>query len=105
MFKRRMAALLGIAVVMLAAAVLAGCHQSAGQGPKFSAQWTAGDHPEGLAVDQTGQLLVVDTWNNHILRCEADGKVLATMGKHGAGDGDLERPARWPPMPGAICTS
>jgi DNA-binding beta-propeller fold protein YncE len=53
-----------------------GCGGRKEQAPRFAAQWTeyagagAIDHPEGLAVDPQGMLLVADTWNHRILRVD-----------------------------------
>ncbi len=95
----RRAGWVGRAMLAVVVGLLAGCSTSGGPGPKFAAQWNgAGDqagklnYAEGLALGADGKLLVADTWNDRILRCDADGKVLASVGRHGHGVGQLECP-------------
>jgi DNA-binding beta-propeller fold protein YncE len=93
----RTEALIGIAALALAA-VLAGCGGKMQGGTKYAAQWTeyagAGkiDHPEGLAIDEQGNLLVVDTWNNRVLRADGSGKLLASFGEKGSKAGQFMCP-------------
>jgi sugar lactone lactonase YvrE len=84
-----------VAVIMLGLAVLgSGCGGPAEESPRFAAQWTrfsrAGpiDHPEGLAIDAQGKLLIADTWNNRILRVDGD-RVLLAFGGKGTKPGQL----------------
>lgn len=90
-------ALIGVLAIVLAA-VLAGCGGGMQAGPTYAAQWKeyagagAIDHPEGLAVDQQGNLLVADTWNNRILRADGSGKLVTSFGAAGAKDGQFMCP-------------
>jgi DNA-binding beta-propeller fold protein YncE len=97
MFIVRTGALIGIAAIALAA-MLSGCGGGTQAAPKYAAQWKeyagAGpiNRPEGLAVDQQGNLLVVDTWNNRVIRADSSGKLLASFGAVGAKDGQFTCP-------------
>jgi tripartite motif-containing protein 71 len=96
----RKAALMGLMVMVVLVAALVGCGKGGGgAAPKYVAQFNgSGDSngplncPEGLGIDEQGKLLVVDTWNDRILRCDADGKSLSVFGKHGVKKGELETP-------------
>src|SRR5574340_612612 len=87
-----------IALVAVAAGLLAGCGGPVIGGTKYVAQWSeytgAGkiDHPEGLSIDGQGNLLVVDTWNNRILRADGNGKLLGSFGQEGSKPGQLMCP-------------
>ncbi len=48
--------------------------------------------PEGVAVDDDGNVYVTDTFNNRVEIFDADGKFISMFGKNGDGPGDLERP-------------
>ncbi len=93
----RRGALMALAAVA-AAGLLAGCGGPVIGGTKYVAQWTeyagAGkiDHPEGLSVDGQGNLLVVDTWNNRVLRADGSGKLLTSFGERGSKAGQLMSP-------------
>lgn len=45
--------------------------------------------PQGLAVDDDGNLYVADTVNNRIQKFTADGKFIASWGVHGDGNGEF----------------
>lgn len=42
--------------------------------------------PTGLAVDATGRLLIVDSWNNRVRRVERDGTIMTVAGSQGRDD-------------------
>ncbi len=95
----RKAGWIGVVALAVVVALLAGCSGASGPAPKYAAQWNGSadkagplDRVEGLAIDDSGKLLVADTWNNRVLRCDADGKVLDAIGSHGHGVGQLECP-------------
>lgn len=48
--------------------------------------------PEGVAVDNEGNVYVTDTFNNRVEVFDADGEFISTFGKNGDGPADLERP-------------
>jgi sugar lactone lactonase YvrE len=48
------------------------------------------DTPTDVAIDQAGNLYVVDANNARIQKFDQDGKFLLTWGKKGAGDGEFE---------------
>jgi len=91
---------MGVAAVTAVAALLVvGCGGPTLQAPGFTAQWNGAgspvgeiNHPEGLGVDKDGHLLVADTWNDRILRCNEEGKPVSAFGKSGQGKGELLRP-------------
>jgi len=92
-------ALIGMMIAVVIAVALAGCGGPGGTPPKYASQWNGrGDsagalnYAEGLAIDPQGKLLVADTWNDRILRYDADGKSLSAFGLHGHKDGELESP-------------
>jgi sugar lactone lactonase YvrE len=98
-----MAALRKAAVIALVAscvgAVIGGCGGARLSAPNFAEQWDGQgspvgvvDHPEGLGVDKEGHLLVADTWNDRILRCDAEGRPASAIGKSGGGKDELLRP-------------
>ncbi len=95
----RRVALVGTMVLVATAVVLAGCGGPGGTPPKYGSQWdgksdTAGvlNYAEGLGIDPQGKLLVADTWNDRIVRYDADGKSVGALGTHGHKDGELECP-------------
>lgn len=94
----RRVALIGM-MILAAAALLAGCGGQLGTPPKFVAAWNGiGDaagalnYVEGMTIDPQGKLLVADTWNDRIVRYDAEGKSLSTLGKPGHKEGELECP-------------
>ena len=89
------------AAVLLAllAVAAAGCGGPSLQAPTFQAQWDGASspvgqigRPEGMGVDKEGHLLVADTWNDRILRCDEQGKPVAAFGRAGGGKGEMLRP-------------
>lgn len=48
--------------------------------------------PQGVAVDQDGNVYVIDTMNNRVEIFDADGNFLSTFGKAGDGPGYFARP-------------
>jgi DNA-binding beta-propeller fold protein YncE len=50
------------------------------------------NRPAGLAIDSHDEVLVADTLNNRVVRFSPDGKVLATFGSAGSGDGQFNMP-------------
>lgn len=50
------------------------------------------NRPRGLVVDQHGQLLVCDGWNNRIQVFDLEGKFLSKFGSRGQGQGQLTFP-------------
>ena len=98
----RTGALIGLIVVGLLVGVLVGvigCGDSTQQPPNVVAAWGAAggrlgeiDHPEGLAVDNHGNLLVADTWNDRIVRTDGEGNVAGSFGERGTGDGQFDCP-------------
>jgi len=65
-----------------------------GTGGKNHFLTTAGDFgaPQGVAVDQDGNVYVTDTLNNRVEIFDADGKFISLFGKHGDGPGTFARP-------------
>jgi sugar lactone lactonase YvrE len=48
--------------------------------------------PEGVAVDNDGNVYVTDTFNDRVEIFDADGEFISTFGKNGDGPGHFERP-------------
>lgn len=48
--------------------------------------------PQGIAVDQDGNIYVTDTLNNRVEIFDADGNFVSLFGKHGDGPGYFSRP-------------
>jgi sugar lactone lactonase YvrE len=65
-----------------------------GTGGKNHFLTTPGDFgaPQGVAVDQDGNVYVSDTLNNRVEIFDADGNFVSEFGKHGDGPGYLARP-------------
>ncbi len=65
-----------------------------GTGGKNHFLTTPGDFgaPQGVAVDQDGNVYVTDTLNNRVEIFDADGNFISEFGKHGDGPGYLARP-------------
>lgn len=65
-----------------------------GTGGKNHFLTTPGDFgaPQGVAVDQDGNIYVTDTLNNRVEIFDADGKFISLFGKHGDGPGTFARP-------------
>ena len=65
-----------------------------GTGGKNHFLTTPGDFgaPQGVAVDQDGNVYVTDTMNNRVEIFDADGNFLSTFGKAGDGPGYFARP-------------
>jgi DNA-binding beta-propeller fold protein YncE len=65
-----------------------------GTGGKNHFLTTPGDFgaPQGIAVDQDGNVYVADTMNNRVEIFDADGNFLSTFGKAGDGPGYFARP-------------
>ncbi len=65
-----------------------------GTGGKNHFLTTPGDFgaPQGVAVDQNGDVYVTDTLNNRVEIFDADGKFVTLFGKNGDGPGYLARP-------------
>ncbi len=63
-----------------------GGNGEAGSGPGAFA------HPQALAVDRAGDILVADTGNNRIVRLNPSGEVLAQWGAAGTGAGHFHAP-------------
>lgn len=65
-----------------------------GTGGKDHFLTTPGDFgaPQGVAVDQDGNVYVTDTMNNRVEIFDADGNFLSTFGKAGDGPGYFARP-------------
>jgi DNA-binding beta-propeller fold protein YncE len=65
-----------------------------GTGGKNHFLTTPGDFgaPQGIAVDQDGNVYVTDTMNNRVEIFDADGNFLSTFGKAGDGPGYFARP-------------
>jgi DNA-binding beta-propeller fold protein YncE len=94
----RRAALLG-SVLVLSAFALSGCGAKLGTAPQSVAHWdlsagTAGkiDYAEGVRIGKGGELLIVDTWNDRIVRTDAEGNVVGLFGEVGSEEGCLQRP-------------
>ena len=43
------------------------------------------NNPQGVAIDDDGNILVVDYWNNRIQKFSADGRFIAAVGTQGNG--------------------
>jgi DNA-binding beta-propeller fold protein YncE len=65
-----------------------------GTGGKNHFLTTPGDFgaPQGVALDQDGNVYVTDTLNNRVEIFDADGNFISEFGKHGDGPGYLARP-------------
>jgi DNA-binding beta-propeller fold protein YncE len=65
-----------------------------GTGGKNHFLTTPGDFgaPQGVAVDQDGNVYVTDTLNNRVEIFDADGNFISLFGKHGDGPGCFARP-------------
>jgi DNA-binding beta-propeller fold protein YncE len=65
-----------------------------GTGGKNHFLTTPGDFgaPQGVAVDQDGNVYVTDTLNNRVEIFDADGNFISLFGKHGDGPGTFARP-------------
>ena len=65
-----------------------------GTGGKNHYLTTPGDFgaPQGVAVDQEGEVYVTDTLNNRVEIFDADGNFISTFGKNGDGPGYFARP-------------
>ncbi len=65
-----------------------------GTGGKNHFLTTPGDFgaPQGVAVDQDGNIYVTDTLNNRVEIFDADGNFVSLFGKHGDGPGCFARP-------------
>ncbi len=65
-----------------------------GTGGKNHYLTTPGDFgaPEGVALDQDGNVYVTDTLNNRVEIFDADGNFISLFGKHGDGPGYFARP-------------
>lgn len=65
-----------------------------GTGGKNHFLTTPGDFgaPQGVALDQDGNVYVTDTLNNRVEIFDADGNFMSEFGKHGDGPGYLARP-------------
>jgi DNA-binding beta-propeller fold protein YncE len=65
-----------------------------GTGGKNHFLTTAGDFgaPQGVALDQDGNVYVTDTLNNRVEIFDADGNFISTFGKNGDGPGYFARP-------------
>lgn len=65
-----------------------------GTGGKNHFLTTPGDFgaPQGVAVDQDGNVYVTDTLNNRVEIFDADGNFVSLFGKHGDGPGCFARP-------------
>jgi sugar lactone lactonase YvrE len=65
-----------------------------GTGGKNHFLTTPGDFaaPQGIAVDQDGNIFVTDTLNDRVEMFDADGNFVSTFGKNGDGPGNFARP-------------
>jgi sugar lactone lactonase YvrE len=65
-----------------------------GTGGKNHYLTTPGDFaaPQGIAVDEDGNIYVTDTLNDRVEIFDADGNFISTFGKAGDGPGNFERP-------------
>ena len=86
-------------IAISAALLVAGCGGPRLQAPTCQAYWDGAgslvgevNHPEGLGVDRNGCLLVADSWNDRILRCDESGRPVAAFGETGQKKGQLLRP-------------
>ena len=48
--------------------------------------------PGAVALDSSGNIYVVDTWNHRIQKFDSSGTFLAKWGSYGTGDGQFYRP-------------
>ncbi|RCV65692.1 Streptogramin lyase, partial [Methanophagales archaeon] len=48
--------------------------------------------PQGIAVDSSGNVYVVDTWNNRIQKFDSSGNFITKWGSFGTGDGKFDLP-------------
>jgi tripartite motif-containing protein 71 len=65
------------------------------EGPVVSAWSTTGDPnpfktPDGVAVDQQGNLYVMDSGNNRVQKYDSDGHFVTMWGTKGVGDGEFD---------------
>jgi DNA-binding beta-propeller fold protein YncE len=49
-------------------------------------------HPTGIAIDPEGNLYIVDTGNDRVVKCDGEGKFLKETGGFGSEDGQFNRP-------------
>ncbi|MBF0538923.1 MAG: hypothetical protein HQL03_11815 [Nitrospirae bacterium] len=59
--------------------------------PKLEQPWYFSS-PQGVAVDGSGNVYVVDTGNARIQKFTSDGKFIITWGSNGGGDGQFQHP-------------
>ncbi len=77
-------------------ALMGGCAATSGLNVGQAMPWgepaSALAEPTGLSPLHDGGLLVADSGHNRIVRLDADGRVLDTWGRRGAGPGEFRRP-------------
>ena len=95
------ASLAVMGIILLVLSSLATEYTLADNSPPFAIQWGSYGlaennkfaYPQGIAVDNAGNVYVTDLGNRRVQEFDNNGNFLATWGQKGSGNGDFQEPA------------